>query len=99
MTGGLHCSLKYDLRLGEVSIRSTEILWNKIEELQNRAKYSPCNLDFINKIVGISNIALPLDLPSILFIKSEIQNGRFAPFCNSSISNIHAVFKGRFYLT
>ena len=99
MTGALCRSLKYDLRLGEVSIRSTEILWNKIEKLQNRANYSPCNLDFINKIEGISNTALPLDLPTILFIKSKLQNGCFAPFCNSLILNEHAVFKGRFYLT
>ena len=42
-------------RSRSIKIRSMEILWNKIEEIQKGASRPPCNSDFINKIEGRSN--------------------------------------------
>ena len=43
------------IRLRKLSIRSMEILWNKIEELRQDAKRPQGNSVFVNKIDGRSN--------------------------------------------
>ena len=47
------------VKLGNRSIRSTEILWNKIFELCKGAKRLQYNSNFMNKIGGRSNTAHP----------------------------------------
>ena len=55
------------VRLGKRSIRSTEILWNKIFESCKGTKCPQYNFNFVNKVRGRSNTAQP---PTIIAIKS-----------------------------
>ena len=47
------------VKLGKLSIRSTEILLNKIFELRKGGKRMQSNSNFMNKIGGRSNAAHP----------------------------------------